>query len=116
MRRVSAAVAVELGLAGGASLAGRLVDVSVVGLRMSAPSELALGTSCRVRLVASELQDVDARATVVRSGAGELALRFDDLPYESFERLRAFLLHHAEDPSALEDELSDRLGFLGDES
>ena len=43
-----------------------------------------------------------------------LALRFDALPYESYERLRSFLLAHAEDPAVIADELSDRLGFLGE--
>jgi len=115
MRRVLAPVEVELATNAGSPVHGRLVDLSVLGLRMEAPGRLPMGTSCRIRLRVEESPaGIEARGTVVRTEDGSLALRFDELPYESYELLRTLLLRCTDDPSALDDELSDRMGFLSE--
>lgn len=90
-----------------------LRDVSVVGLQARASHALAVGTRGRVELESGGT-GVEALGTVVRGRGHSLALRFDELPYEGYERLRAFLLEHADDPSVIAEELSERLGHLGD--
>lgn len=111
-RRVATSVAARLVAADGAELAVRLENLSAVGLCATGEHTLVTGTRCRVELV-TEDGAVEARATVVRTEGKRMGLRFDALPYECFERLRALLLAHAENPSALRDELDDRVGFLG---
>jgi hypothetical protein len=97
----------------GAPLTARLENLSVVGLRATVAGTLAPGTPCSVELRANGVS-IEARGRVLRSQGEVLAVRFDELPYESYERLRTFLLSHADDPAVIADELSDRLGFLGD--
>jgi PilZ domain-containing protein len=112
MSRVSAAVEVVLTTAEGSELLGQLEDVGVLGLRMRAARALPLGTSCWVRFHAEDDVLVEASATIVRVLDERLAVRFERLPYECYERLRDFLRRRADDPSAVDEELADRLGFL----
>ena len=107
------ATAIEARLAGpdGEALTARLENLSVVGLLAKVARPLAPGTRCSVELRANGLA-IEARGKVLRSHDGALALRFEELPYECYERLRSFLLANADDPAVIADELSERLGFL----
>ena len=111
--RVSTAIAAELIGPNGVALGARLENLSVAGLRATVARAIEAGTPWRVELRADE-ESVEAHGVVVRAQEHRVALRFDQLPYESYERLRAFLLRHADDPAVIADELSDRLGFLGE--
>lgn len=113
LTRVSTAIEAELTAQEGLPISARLENLSLVGLRASVVVPIAVGTPCRVELRAGG-ESVDARGTVVRSEGHALALSFDELPFESYERLRAILLRHANDPAVIAEELSDRLGFLGE--
>jgi len=97
----------------GASATLELENLSVVGLHAQCSLPFALGTRCRVELDADGIS-IEARGTVVRARGQALALRFEELPWESYERLRAFLLCNAADPGVIAEELSERLGFLGE--
>lgn len=97
----------------GAGATLELENLSVVGLHAQASVALPLGTRCRVELQADGIA-IEARGTLVRVRGRALALRFEELPYESYERLRAFLLCNARDPSVIAEELSERLGHLGE--
>jgi len=111
--RISTAIDARLTGPDGAQLAAQLENLSVVGLRARVERDLAPGTRCSVELRANGVS-IEARGRVLRSEDEVLALRFEALPYESYERLRSFLLAHADDPAVIADELSDRLGFLGE--
>lgn len=90
-----------------------LENLSVVGLYARSSRAFPLGTRCRVELAADGIA-IEARGTIVRARGQALALRFEELPWESYERLRAFLLCNAADPGVIAEELSERLGFLGE--
>lgn len=109
--RITTSIAARLIAENGKPAALQLVNLSVVGLFGEALVTWETGTRCRVELDSSGVL-IEARATVVRSGKRELALRFENLPYESYVHLRAFLLANAEDPAVIANELSERLGFL----
>jgi hypothetical protein len=112
---VLAALEARLRPAEGAELVVQVENLSAVGLCATGERALASGTRCRIELaVGAGL--VEAQGTVVRAEGLRMGLRFDALPYECFERLRALLLEHAEDPVALRNELDDRLGFLDGEA
>lgn len=111
--RVVTAIDAQLTDPDGAPLAAQLENLSVVGLRARVARVLAPGTRCSVELRANGVS-IEARGSVLRSQDEVLALRFETLPYESYERLRSFLLTHADDPAVIADELSDRLGFLSE--
>jgi hypothetical protein len=111
--RVATAIEAQLTGPDGAPLAAQLENLSVVGLRARVARFLEPGTPCSVELRANGVS-IEARGRVLRSQDDVLALRFEALPYESYERLRSFLLAHADDPAVIADELSDRLGFLGE--
>lgn len=112
MTRVATSIAATVELEGLAPLELVLEDLSVIGLRARAPRELPVGSPCRVQL-RTGTRELTAGGRIVRSRGAELAIGFDQLAFEDYERLRAFLLEHAQDPRALGDELSDRLGYLG---
>ncbi len=111
--RVATVIEAELFGPDGRAIPIRLENLSVVGLRASGAAALPVGTRCRVTLRAGT-ETVEARGTVVRAQADALALGFEELPFESYERLRALLLRLADDPAVITEELSDRLGFLGE--
>lgn len=111
--RVPTRIQAHLTAADGTSLALELENLSVVGLHARATRVLPPGTRCRVELQADGI-GIEARGTIVRARGQSLALRFEELPYESYERLRAFLLCNADDPGVIAAELSERLGFLGE--
>lgn len=97
----------------GESATLELENLSVVGLHARTAHPFPLGTPCRVELAADGIA-IEARGTIVRARGQTLALRFEELPWESYERLRAFLLCNAADPGVIAEELSERLGFLGE--
>jgi hypothetical protein len=117
--RVRAAIAAELLGEDGSRTAARILDVSLVGMLANVAGGLEIGRRFRVEFEAGErsasLAGWDARATVVRSSRVEVALRFDELPYECYQELRVLLLRNSGDPSRMDEELTDRLGFLGEE-
>jgi hypothetical protein len=111
---VLASLEARLRPADGAELVVQVENLSAVGLCASGEHALKPGTRCGIELsVGAGL--VEAQGTVVRADGLRMGLRFDALPYECFERLRALLLEHADDPVALRNELDERLGFLDGE-
>src|SRR5262245_17621953 len=92
--RVTTAIATALTGPDGATMVARLKNLSLVGLFASADLPPAPHARYEVTLEADG-ERVEARGTVVRSHGLSFALRFDELPFESYERLRAFLLRHA---------------------
>ena len=95
----------------GSACALEVYDLSVVGLHGRVATSVDRGLRCRVELF-TDNGSVEARGTVVRCSGRELAIGFEHLPYEGFERLKAFLLANARDPAVIADELTERLGFL----
>lgn len=111
--RIQRQIEAELLAPPAAPLVIGLENLSVIGLKATVATPPPPGTRCRVALNDGG-QAIEARGVVVRAGEGVFAMRFEELPYESFERLQALLLRHAEDPRVIAEELSDRLGFLGE--
>ena len=112
--RISAAFEIDLRTADGSELRGQLVNASLQGLRLICERALPVGSLCRIALHPGARESsppIEARGSVVRAEEGMLTLRLHEIPYEAFERLRAFLLRHASDPALVDDELSERLGF-----
>lgn len=111
--RVETSISARLIGPDGIASSVELHNLSVVGLFGSGSRPLPVGAHCRVELGTGGAS-VEAHGTIVRSQGRSLALRFDQIPFESFERLRAFLLAHASDPVVVADELTERLGYLGE--
>jgi hypothetical protein len=111
--RVEASVEAEVQGRGQRPFAVEVENLSVVGLMARTDQALPVGTRCRITLGIDGTR-ADAMAVVARIEDGRIALRFEELPYESFERLRALLLRNAEDPRIIADEISERMGFLGE--
>jgi len=111
--RVETSIEARLIDAQGVAIPARLVNLSLVGLLAETAVPLPVGSPCRVELEVDGA-GLDAAGRVVRAGGGRVAVQLESLPYESFERLRAFLIEHATDPAVVRAELSERLGFLGD--
>lgn len=112
MTRVATTIAATLHLENELPLELVLEDLSVIGLRARTARPVPVGGACRV-VLKTGARELSAGGRVVRSRGGELAIGFDQLAFEDYELLRAFLLQRANDPGALGDELEDRLGYLG---
>ena len=111
--RILTTIEARLGC-GGAEFPLHLLNLSIVGFLGEPTIDIHLGASCTVALSGAGSL-VEASGTVVRNDDQGLAVRFDELPFESYENLRDFLFANAEDPAKIADELADRIGFL-DES
>ena len=112
--RVPAAFEIDLWAADVGGLRGWLLNASLQGLYLSCERALSIGTRCQIALYPAgrgTSPAIGARGSVVRAEGELLTLRLDEIPYEDFERLRAFLLQNANDPALVDDELSDGLGF-----
>lgn len=112
MTRIATSIAAAIEVEGFPPSELALEDLSVIGLRARAVREFPVGSACRVHL-RTGTRELAAGGRIVRSRGTELAVGFDQLAFEDYELLRGFLLQNAQDPGALGDELSDRLGYLG---
>ena len=111
--RVVVSLETSLATTKGEPLSGEVTDLSVVGLGMTTTSEVPVGTPCRVQIWAGD-DVVEVRGSIVRRQGSSLGVRFDEVPYSEFERLRQLLLRHADEPALIDEELTDRLGFVED--
>jgi hypothetical protein len=111
--RVRTSIQAQLAIEGRESLTVALENLSLVGLCGDVGVELTLGERGQVFLRSGD-HAVDARARIVWTERTRVAVRFDVLPFECLEHLRRLLRAHAQDPAQIDNEISERLGHLGD--
>jgi hypothetical protein len=91
------------------------LDLSMNGIRIGTDeAPPPPGTLCEIEVVLSEDDPpviIEARGTVVRSAPGTLAVRFDEVDFDSYLHLRQIVMHNADDPDRAEQQLRQHWGI-----
>jgi hypothetical protein len=95
------------------SLSG--INISLSGLHLATDQAFPVaGTPCRVTILLKASEEsvaIQAEGTVIRSGAGGLAIEFTALDPDSYHHLRRLIINNAGDPDRAEQEFIAHWGI-----
>jgi hypothetical protein len=90
-------------------------NLSVGGCLLPISEELEPGAECHVKIqlsgTSSEL-NIEVDGEVVRSGFGEVAVRFTGVDLDSYFHLQNIVRYNSPDPDVIEKEFRTHLGLL----
>ena len=113
--RVPFSVEAEIAIGDASYRADEIKNLSVGGCLLSMPGEFEVGAPCQVRIqlsgTSSELR-VEVDGEVVRSGSGEVAVKFTGVDIDSLFHLQNIIRYNSADPDVVEAELRARLGIV----
>jgi hypothetical protein len=113
--RVPFRVEAEIAIGDASHRADEIKNLSVGGCLLSMPGEFEAGAPCHVRIqlsgTSSELR-VEVDGDVVRSGSGEVAVKFTGVEIDSLFHLQNIVRYNSSDPDAVEAELRANLGIV----
>ncbi|ATX82892.1 PilZ domain-containing protein [Mariprofundus ferrinatatus] len=96
-------------------LSGRLVDVSMRGVRILCDETLPQQSKCEVKCFLGESREsplcIKANGKVIRSTEDGISIEISEIDLDSFGHLRNLVLMNARDGSQVEDELKSHLGL-----
>ena len=91
------------------------INISLSGLCLSTeePTPLA-GDACSVKIRLGEPEHrvtIEAKGSVIRTDAGQVAVQFSELDFDSYHHLRQLVIYNADDPEQAEQEFSSHWGI-----
>lgn len=90
----------------------RIVNLSVGGCLLEIPDELPLGGECMFTLLLPRMAPgVDVFGEIVRTGGGEVSVKFVRITPENLVHLQNILRYNAEDPDVIEEEINSHPGL-----
>lgn len=96
-------------------ISGRLVDVSMRGMRLACDETLPLQSECSVTCFLGDsresLLQIRANGKVVRVLDDSISIEITGIDLDSFEHLRNLVLMNADNGSQVEDELKSHIGL-----
>lgn len=115
--RIPISLEADVTLETGETISGVVHDLSMRGIFLPAPRRIPTGTECCANLYLGGRESglrIEAIGVVARSGDEGLGVQFNEIAYEAFEHLRHLVQDHADDPRAVDDELSQTFGTASD--
>ncbi|WP_029895251.1 PilZ domain-containing protein [Desulfohalovibrio reitneri] len=91
---------------GGHDVPVRMKNLSLKGMSCSPDPRLEEGEPCTVTIGLSDDATIRVKGTVVREGQRDAGVEFEEMDPASFTHLRNLIRFHAEDPDAIDDEVS----------
>jgi hypothetical protein len=98
----------------GASVLGRLIDLSVGGVLFAADQPFDEGRSCRIEVLVGDTEGpalVRAEGLTGRKTPSGTAIAFTNMDVESYDALRDLVLAYADDPQSVIEEFRAHLGL-----
>lgn len=98
----------------GASVLGRLIDLSVGGVLFAADQPCGEGKCCRIEVLGTDPEGpalVRAEGRTGRKTSDGTAIAFTNMDVESYDALRDLVLAYAEDPAGVIEEFRAHLGL-----
>lgn len=90
----------------------RIANLSIGGCLLEIGDELPLGGNCKFTvLLPGKVPGVDVHGEIVRTGNGEVSLKFTTIEHENLYHLQNIIRYNAEDPDVVEDEISVHPGL-----
>ncbi len=111
--RVPSSLEVDLVLANGDELCGRLRNLSMRGLLLASDATPPVGLPCNVTVYLAGREHrilIEVKGQIARCENGGIGVRFVAFSHDAFDNLRDVLLFAALDPDVIEDEITRYLG------
>jgi len=90
----------------------RIANLSIGGCLLEVEKEFAPGTNCTFTIVLPGMApEVEIQGEIVRTGDGELGLKFTTIEPENLFHLQNIIRYNAEDPDAIEEEIDEHPGL-----
>ncbi|MBU1568576.1 MAG: PilZ domain-containing protein, partial [Proteobacteria bacterium] len=90
----------------------RIANLSVGGCLLEIEGNIPLGSDCKFTILLPRMAPgVDVFGEIVRSGNGEVSLKFTRIDPENLFHLQNIIRYNAEDPDAIEEEISIHPGL-----
>ncbi|MBU0550160.1 PilZ domain-containing protein [Myxococcota bacterium] len=99
---------------GDQALECEVLNLSLSGVLLKAPTALTLGQGCALILCLGEGEgalELKAQGRIVRSEIEEIGVHFTEVDLDSFHHLRQLILYNAEAPEAVEAEFGQAAGL-----
>jgi len=91
---------------------GRLANLSIGGCLLEIDADLNAGDDCTLKLLLSRMAPpVTIGGKILRTGEGEASIIFTVIYTENLFHLQNIVRYNAEDPDAIEEEISKRPGL-----
>jgi hypothetical protein len=90
---------------------GNSQDISFKGISVKTDEKIPVGTPCDLEIELTGTIDrlcINAKGTVVRHTPDGIGISFETVDADSYTHLKKLLIYNADDPNALEEELSPR--------
>jgi hypothetical protein len=93
-------------------LVDRIANLSVGGCLLEIEADFSLGSDCKFTILLPRMAPgVDVFGEIVRAGDGEVVLKFTTIDQENLFHLQNIIRYNAEDPDAIEQEISNHPGL-----
>ncbi len=90
----------------------RIANLSVGGCLLETKGEFPQGSDCKFTILLPRMAPgVDVFGQIVRVGNGEISLKFTTIDPENLFHLQNIIRYNAEDPDAIEEEISIHPGL-----
>jgi hypothetical protein len=90
----------------------RIANLSVGGCLLEIDGDFSLGSGCTFTILLPHMApEVDVLGEIVRAGNGEVSLKFVTIEAEDLFHLQNIIRYNAEDPDAVEEEISVHPGL-----
>ncbi len=90
----------------------RIVNLSVGGCLLEIAEDLPLGSNCKFTILLERMAPgVDVLGEIVRSGNGEVSLKFTTIELDSLFHLQNIIRYNAENPDVIEEEINAHPGI-----
>jgi hypothetical protein len=105
-------VKAKLTVGGAVYTVDRIANLSVGGCLLELEEDLPVGKDCTFTILLSRMEPgVDVQGEIVRAGNGEVSLKFTTINPENLFHLQNIIRYNAEDPDAIEEEISAHPGL-----
>ena len=88
---------------------GNSQDISFKGVSVRTDEKISVGTPCDIEIELTGTIDrlcINLKGSVVRHTPDGIGISFDTVDADSYTHLKKLLIYNADDPNALEEELS----------
>lgn len=110
--RSAVEVPVRLDFGQGKAITGRIVNVSLIGIYVTAGELMPLGSECEAEFAADPLKPIHARGCVVHEDLSGMGIEIRGIAGASLEALRDIIVEHAENAFECENIMLSNMAHM----
>ena len=105
-------VRAELEVGGAVYTVDRIANLSVGGCLLEIDEKFPLGSDCKFTILLPRMEPgIDVFGEIIRTGNGEISLKFTTIDTENLFHLQNIIRYNAEDPDVIEEEINTHPGL-----